>query len=141
MAYISRNVSAAESYTLVRFEIDSGVNRTYHVHFIKTKYDHLIEFEVYPVSDWWGPNDTTGTSYLSQTSSDTVDEFIHGGVAMSFYGSMCWRGVWESRIYFPDGEEYWGEELKGIADLWEKCVEPWCKEYLKKAQPHLNYNE
>ena len=31
-------------------------------------------------------------------------------------GSYCWRGVWESRLYF-DEEEYWGEDLAELSNL------------------------
>jgi hypothetical protein len=132
-------MSAAESYTLVRFETSCGLYRTFHVHF-KPKYTHVIEFEAYPVLDWCGPNDTKGTDYYCPDRSDNMP-FEFGKVRVFFTGLMCWRGVWDSHIQFPGEEDFDGDNLPEIAELWTKHVEPWCKEWIKKERPHLTYNE
>lgn len=125
---------------VLRFEIENnGAYGIYHVHFLSRKYDHIVEFEVYPVSDWTGINDTKGTDYYCLESSDNKP-FEQGKVLMSFYGSLCWRGVWESRLYFPDGNEYSSEELREVVELWTSKLEPMCKVKIKASEPELNYD-
>jgi hypothetical protein len=55
-------------------------------------------------------------------------------------GSFCWRGVWEGRLYFTD-EEYWGEEIAELSDLYNNHIVPWCKDFIKKRNPERVYDE
>lgn len=104
-------------------------------------YDHILEFKVYPVSQWTGMNNESGWSYYNKTDSDHHDVFSEEHSKMIFYGSYRWRGVWESRIYFPDGEEYWGSELMEMARIFKEWVAPWCKEWLQKQQPEFKMED
>lgn len=110
------------------------------VHF-SSKHDHIIEFAVYPISEWSGPNDTKGFSYLNKHDSGDHEDFSEENSRMLFNGSYCWRGVWESRIYFPDGEEYWGSELMDMARIFKQWIVPYCREWLKKQQPELTMDD
>lgn len=102
--------------------------------------ERTICFGVYPVLDWTGINDS-GTSYVVKgTGCDLLEEFVADKAEKMFEGSLCWRGVWEGRIYFSD-DEYWGEELKKMSDLYENHIVPWCKEFIKKREPHNYYED
>lgn len=39
---------------------------------------------------------------------------------LRFKFRFVWRGVWEGRIYFPDDEEYWHEQLREMYLVWEE---------------------
>jgi len=44
-------------------------------------------------------------------------------------------GVWEGRIYFTD-EEYWGEEMEDMSNLYNHRIIPWCEDKIKSKLPH-----
>ena len=102
--------------------------------------ERTIYFGVFPVLDWTGA-EGSGTSYIvKDTGCETLAEFDEEKAEKRFEGSFCWRGVWEGRLYFkPD--EYWGEELKEMSDLYENNIVPWCKAFIKKREPHGYYDE
>lgn len=128
------SMSAAESY--IRFS-PTDCNG-YHVHY-KYVY-HTLNFEVYPIYDWTGPNNTSGVCYVDKENQpDTRDKYEDGKCLMKLEGSYCWRGCWEGRLYFPDGE-YWSEELAELSDLFIRFIEPWAKEYIQKVEGKV-YNE
>lgn len=125
-----------EEAKVVRFELVNQTSYgTYNVHF---KHDTWLYFEVYPVTDWSGPNDTSGTAYISlEDQPDIMMEFEQGKCLMKLKGSYCWRGTWEGRLRFPDSE-YWSEELKELSNLFEVWIEPYCKAFLRKVEPTCN---
>jgi len=110
------------------------------VHF-SSKYEHHIEFAVYPISKWEGRNNTSGYSYFNKHDSDTHDEFSEKESRMLFNGSYRWRGVWDSRVYFPDREEYNGSEFMDMARIFKQWISPYCREWLKKQQPQYEMND
>lgn len=57
----------------------------------------------------------------------------NGDPIAKFQGSFCWRGVWEGRIYFLE-EEYWGEDLREMADLYD-LIKDWCTNAIKNKYP------
>ena len=61
------------------------------------------------------------------------------GARCLFEFSFCWRGIWEGRIYFKD-DEYWGEELEELKNLWDK-IQAVFKERIKKEFPDNVYSE
>jgi hypothetical protein len=104
--------------------------------------EHTLTFEVFPIQDWtcdkWL---TCKTGYkIKDTGSDTLEVFDTKKVEKLFEGSFCWRGVWEGRLYFTQ-DEYWGEDLKEMSDLYELHIVPWCKAFIKNRLPDRNYDD
>lgn len=114
--------------------------KDYMVHFKSDGF--RIEFEVYPVQDWEHlPTGKKGFSYIDKENEpEEREEFEEGKCLKKFEGSFCWRGVWEGRLYFTD-EEYWGEELKEMSDLYENYIVVWCKNVIKSYEPSKYYDE
>ncbi len=112
----------------------------YMVHF-KTD-AHTLEFECYPVQDWEHlPTGKKGFSYIDKENEpDEREVFEEGKCLKKFEGSFCWRGVWEGRLYFTD-EEYWGEEISEMSELYNNHIVPRCKDFIKKREPHDYYDE
>jgi hypothetical protein len=112
----------------------------YMVHF-NTK-DHWLYFEAYPVQDWEHlPTGKKGFSYIDKENEpDEREVFEDGKCSKKFEGSFCWRGVWEGRLYFTD-EEYWGEEISEMSELYNNHIVPWCKDFIKKREPSNYYDE
>ena len=102
---------------------------------------HRLEFEVYPVTDWMHlPTRKKGISYMDKENEPEFrEEFEDGKCLKKLEGSFCWRGVWEGRLYFPD-EEYWGEEIAELSELYNDCILPWCKSFIKKRDPYDYYD-
>lgn len=94
---------------------------------------NTISGTVHPISRWTklGTGEV-GWSYDSSKSSDTTDDEEQAKIL--FHYSFCWRGVWEGRIYFPDGEEYWSEDLAIIAAVWTK-IEAEMKVHIRAVNP------
>ena len=67
------------------------------------------------------------------------EEFEKGKCLKKLEGSFCWRGVWEGRLYFPD-EEYWGEEIAELSELYNDYILPWCKNFIKERDQHDYYD-
>ena len=108
------------------------------VHF--TYKDHRIYFEVYPIQVW-GPTPTgeKGFDYLDKEDPITTREvFEEDKCLKKFEGSFCWRGVWEGRLYFTS-DEYWGEEISEMSELYDNHIVPWCKDFVKRCDPNNHY--
>lgn len=99
---------------------------------IDTK-ESLLKFSVYPIVLL---DDEDEHSFCDKHSSDTVEKFDESKIRIMFKGSYCWRGVWEGRICFTDNE-YWDHEISEINELFNKHIEPWCKQHLRDR---LNIN-
>jgi len=103
--------------------------------------DFFIDFEVYPIIEWTGANNTSGISYVvKDTGCETLDVFDKDKAKKLFEGSICWRGVWEGRLYFTE-DEYWGDELQMMAELYKDKIVPWCQEFIKKRHPEYDYED
>jgi len=109
------------------------------VHFEKDKNNtYRYGGTVYPII-CWEKNGTgeKGFHYCDNSSSDTREKLDeHCKIMFNF--SFSWRGVWEGRIYFPDGEEYWDYELRGIADIWD-AIETFLKDRIKNENGDYKY--
>ena len=107
---------------------------------------HTLQFKVYPVTDvtdWEkGSTGEKGMSYHDKVEgvNEMHDQFEDGKCLKKLEGSFCWRGVWEGRLYFPD-EEYWDSELAELSKLYNDCILPWCKNFIKERDPHKYYDE
>jgi hypothetical protein len=86
----------------------------------------LYEIQKYTDGSW---------RYQSNSSSDSTDK--KEDARCWFEWSFCWRGVWEGRVYFKD-DEYWSEEMKTIAEVWQK-LEAIVKERIKKDNTDYGY--
>lgn len=105
----------------------------YEVHY--TLDNWRVEFSVYPIGHWTGPNGTEGYSYSAKTSSDDVYEFDPETCRCLFEGSYVWRGVWEGRLYFKD-DEYWDHELAEMSSLFTSHIEPHCKDLVRTVNKY-----
>jgi len=115
---------------ILRYLDQLGTYFLFEVHYEMTD-SGLVEFNVYPASEWSGSDNTHGVSYFDKHSSDDIYEFNNDTCRKLFDGSYRSRGVWEGRIYFGD-DEYWSNELMGMAILFEKWIEPQCKIYCRE---------
>lgn len=100
----------------------------YRVSFVQ-EYNHYIKFTVYPCI----VSDDFSISYRDKNDSQIdIDEFIPEKILSYFSGSVCWRGVWETRIYFHE-EEYWGEDFTTMHNAWKRIQEV-CKEKISEFE-------
>lgn len=76
--------------------------------------------------------------YESNFCSDLIEQFDKVEVRCLFEFSYNWRGVWEGRIY-PKDEEYWSEELREMADLWDE-IEKVFKQKIKDNNPNKQFD-
>lgn len=108
---------------------------------VKTYYDGTwIHFYVYPVSH--GINletDKKVKMYGSKENpSELITEFNKDTCYCEFRGLFCWRGIWEGRIYF-DNDEYFGEDLSKMAEIYEQHIVVFCKNYIISHDPDNTY--
>lgn len=91
--------------------------------------------DAYPI-DRWERLDTkeTGWSYQSRSKGGEMHDSLNDDCKLMFSFLFCWRGVWEGRIYFPDGEEYWCEDLKEMYLLWDK-IQAVLKDKIRAKEP------
>ena len=92
--------------------------------------------------DWEQPSTgIKGTSYISkEDNKDSVQQFEIGKCLIKLTGSFCWKGIWEGRLYFND-EEYWGEDIQELSNLYNNHIVNWCKQYIKQRKPNNSYDE
>ena len=94
--------------------------------------------EAYFACSWENLNGAKGVHYVSDSEGMKMYEELNPDCRKAFSFMFCWRGVWEGRIYFPNESEYWSEELKIMADLWEKLL-PHLKQKILDANPDYKY--
>jgi hypothetical protein len=113
---------------------------TYHLHY-QFRY-HYIEFMLCPVQEWTRLDSTSGIDYIDKNSpsGESMAYFDEDVSKYYFKGSICWRGVWESRIYFPNDEEFWGRELIDMAEVFKNNIMPWAKSVLEGGK-YMNEEE
>ena len=95
--------------------------------------DNWYEGNVYQV-DQYSNDRETFYRYNSATDGGITHGELNDDCRVMFRFLFCYRGVWEGRIYFPDDEEYWSEELKTIAAVWDK-IEVILKDRIKTENP------
>lgn len=95
---------------------------------------------VYPITEWTHlPTGKTGWSYESHSFGGDTHEELNEDCRCLFAFNFVWRGVWEGRIYFKD-DEYWSEEIRMMADLWDK-IEIVLKDKIKKSNTEYSYDD
>ena len=90
-----------------------------------------LYFSVYPTVIWTDTKGNTGYSYIDKNTEEYIKNFDKDKCLEKIKGSFCWRGVWEGRLYFTD-EEYWGEEIQELSELYNEKIIPFCKDFIKK---------
>lgn len=94
---------------------------------------NMQEFEVYPIIKEVDGN----IHYISkENESDTLDVFDKEKALCKMSGTFCWRGVWEGRLYFTD-QEYWGEELCELSNIYNEIIVPISKDGIKKRYSNI----
>ena len=109
----------------------------YAIHFDLS--DFCLKFDVYGCSY----NTSSGKLSYESKKGDCryIDDFDKETCELYFCGSYVWRGVWESRIYFPDDNEYWGERFTDMATLFKDFIEPFCKDVIISRDPDNCYED
>jgi hypothetical protein len=100
----------------------------------------LLNFKVYPIIDWEKLHSgEKGMSYVDKENEpDLRENFEQGKCLKKLEGSFSWRGVWEGRLYFTD-DEYWDSEIEELSRLYNDCILPWCKNFIKERNPNTCY--
>lgn len=98
----------------------------YHVR-LNQESNHHYSGGVFPVT-LYGSN----WEYNDIHKSETFHKEFNGATCKKLFEfSFCWRGVWEGRVYFPDDQEYWSEELTDIYQAWIQ-IESYLKGVIRK---------
>lgn len=118
----------------IRYKAEAGIYHEYEVHYEMTDWG-LVEFSVWPISQWFGSDNTTGYCYYKKHESGDVHEFDPETCICLFEGSYFWRGVWEGRISYGGGE-YWSEDLREMSTLFSSKIELQCKAFVKTVDKH-----
>lgn len=66
---------------------------------------------------------------------DVLGEYIKEEIVLE--GIYSYRGVWESRVYFSNDLELWGEDLLPLAEFFEKEISPRCESMLRELVPNI----
>lgn len=90
-----------------------------------------LYFNVYPSLKWTDRQGNTGYLYKEKNTDEDIKTFDKDKCLEKLNGSFCWRGVWEGRLYFTDGE-YWGEDIQELSELYNDKIIPFCKDFIKK---------
>lgn len=76
------------------------------------------------------------TKYICFTvKKDVFGEYIKEEEVLG--GIYSYRGVWDSRVYFSNDLELWGDELSSLAELYENEISPKCQSMLKELIPNI----
>lgn len=106
--------------------------------------DWIYEGLLYPVSKCIHRDGRISFEYQSSTNSLDYFEEVNDECKLYFRFNFMWRGVWEGRIYFPNDEEFFSEELEEMNLLWNCLVEQ-MKSDIRKANPdwfkHENHEQ
>jgi hypothetical protein len=116
------------------------------IKFIKTKYHEyavhiekgigfIILFQAFPIEKF---DDNMYGYWDKRTLLTDIHFKFNNDCLMCMEGSLCWRGVWEERIYFPDGSEHSGLDLFCYNELWE-LLYPILKDMIKSDNPDYKY--
>lgn len=93
-----------------------------HIEQDKSRLINQINGRVYPITYYKvGATDEEGWGYDSRSIGGETHKQLNDDCRVMFDFSFCWRGDWESRVYFKD-DDYWGGELESIADIWGQLI-------------------
>lgn len=127
---LERQPVVAVEQTPIRLTIpDSTDNENLLVHFTWDGY--WVRGEVYPYGE------PEGVIRFFHVDGD-IDTSDRSQARMLFRFLYCWSNSWVSRVSFPEGADYWGEELRDLAKAWE-LLEPVLKVFVKKHDPDKPY--
>ncbi len=92
--------------------------------------DLSVSFSVHPIVHWEGLDGDKGFYYIDKEKEpETIAKFDVNKCLNKLEGCVRWRGVFDSRLYFPD-VEYWGEDLKQLSNLYDNYILPFCKKII-----------
>jgi hypothetical protein len=81
--------------------------------------ENRIEGKIYSTINWKNKDGKKGWNYCSGSEGGIGHEKLNDDCRCLFEFSICWRGVWDNRIYFKD-DEYWAEELEEMSNFWKE---------------------
>ncbi len=94
-----------------------------------------VEFNVYPICHYKNGN-KAGILYESKESLQLeVDEFNEQTCLREMSGFINWRGCWDERVYFDDGNEYWGSSFIELSKLFQNEIVPLARKKIQEANP------
>jgi hypothetical protein len=109
-------------------------DQEYVVH-IKKEDEMKFSFEVYPIDVVL---DESLFFYWDKQTSATNTHIEFGDDCLKqFEGTVGWRGVWESRLYFTD-DEYWGDNLEDMYLVWKQLY-PILRDKIEQLNPDYKY--
>jgi hypothetical protein len=127
---------------IATFQLDE--NHFYRVHIKHDLFYNSIEYEVYPMIQYWDRGDREEGFKLGYTELDEhvpSDHFDKEKVELHFEGMIRYVGVWDSRIYFPDDSEYDVNDIIKWASLLCYHVQPLLRYRIKEAKPDQHYDD
>ncbi len=117
----------------IQFSSPNSILEDFIVHFSDRGYD--VYFNVYAV------NNGEEVYYIdSEDNQECTPEFNEDRALKKMAGIFRWRGDWDERVYFPDGEEYWGSDFIKLCELYTEHIIPYCRDYIKKKEPEYDYD-
>ena len=106
----------------------------------RIEHGYIMEYEVYPAYEIELQDRSKKLEFEAQHDSNGYEFFDKDHIRCVFTGNFRWRGVWDNRIYFPDGQEYRDDEFIELASFYRKILTPWAKDVCRKLQPELDYH-
>lgn len=76
-----------------------------------------IVYPIQPFTDQLSNKEDWG--YFGKHNNDGFHKEKDSNTRILFEFTFQWRGIWDGRIWFKEGE-YYSEQLKTISDLWDK---------------------
>lgn len=101
---------------------------------------YILMYEVYPCNEVEYHDGSKHTHFEARHDSNGYEFFDKDHILCVMTGHFRWHGVWDNRIYFPDGNEYRDTEFIELADFYEEKLDEWGKDICRKLQPELNYH-
>jgi len=113
------------------------------IHFIvhiehDPEYNHIRKGSAYWAQSYHQRGEEEKIGYESdENSGNGPHEEFNDDCRKVFDWSLCYRGVWEDRIYMKNDEELWYGELREASALWD-ALEPIIK---RMIDPNKEYED
>lgn len=95
--------------------------------------DYYSSGTIYPIFK----NEDGTFEYLSTDGNGASFKDLNDECKILFTYRYTWRGVWDGRIYFPNDEEYYPDDLEMMLNLWNQ-LESTLKDEIRKRNKHCH---
>lgn len=102
--------------------------------------------KIYPLCETWHNNSSTSTliyapykiksNVVLDINTDSKELDVEDKYDYLFSMSFRWNGSWDSRVYFPDDEEYWSSDIVVFGVIIPE-IEYQCKLILSEYDKYL----